>query len=53
MYILFWQCNMAEKKKKEKEELDTKEELRFLKERDVDTDLEEADLEMNDKYQAF
>ena len=44
---------MGKKKEKEKEELSTKEELQFLKERDIDTDLQEADLEMNDRYQAF
>lgn len=44
---------MAEKKKEEKEDSNTKDELQFLKEHDVDTDLEDADLEMNDRYQAF
>lgn len=47
---------VEEKKKKDKKNKDIsgeKEEIQFLKERDIDTDLEEADLEMNERYQAF
>ncbi|MEY8324693.1 hypothetical protein AALB47_12405 [Lachnospiraceae bacterium 54-11] len=43
-----------EKKENTKEEANKfKKELEFLEQHDISTDLEEADLELNTKFQAF